>query len=208
MISPWFDIPLRTNNVINMVCEVPMGTRIKYEVSIDDSYGHPIRRDKTREGLPRSYPSNIPWNYGMIPRTYEDPTRLHSIEDLKIPGDGDPLDVIDISRRKSGLGEVYGVKVFGALALIDGGELDWKLIAARAADSETVLHEETLERIKKWFIDYKPGSGNTFAYNGSLMSHTNVIREASAAFKAHVASDNVYSLPCVVLLTRHRIYSS
>lgn len=187
MISPWFDIPLKTDNHITMVCEVPKGTRIKYEVSTDDNDGHPIRRDTTSDGHPRSYPFNMPWNYGMIPRTYEDPNRMHMIDNLKIPGDGDPLDVIDISERKSGLGEVYGVKVFGALALIDGGELDWKLVAARA-DSKAVLHEETLEHIKKWFIDYKPGSGNTFAYDGKLMPHTNVIKEANAAFKDHVTN--------------------
>ena len=64
------------------------------------------------------------------------------------PGDGDPLDVVEIGARKLEVGSVVPVQVerlhhchtpalcslceqvLGALALIDNGELDWKLIVS------------------------------------------------------------------------------
>ena len=57
-----------------------------------------------------------------------------------LAGDNDPLDVLEIGEQVARVGEVYPVKVLGALGMMDGGgdgeefEMDWKIIAVRATD--------------------------------------------------------------------------
>ena len=45
-----------------------------------------------------------------------------------LQGDNDPVDAVEISGRPMPSGAVFHVKFLGAFALIDGGELDWKII--------------------------------------------------------------------------------
>lgn len=49
-------------------------------------------------------------------------------------GDNDPVDVVEIGSQQLETGGVYKVKVLGAYAMIDEGELDWKIIAIRTDD--------------------------------------------------------------------------
>ena len=75
-------------------------------------------------------------------------------------GDGDPLDVCDLSEKEVGRdidnhnlqlliilyyayklfisasGDVYSVKVLGCFCLIDQGEVDWKLLTVSEAESK------------------------------------------------------------------------
>ncbi len=48
-------------------------------------------------------------------------------------GDDDPIDVCEVGGGSGGrarrVGEVYAVKVVGALGMVDEGEMDWKLLA-------------------------------------------------------------------------------
>lgn len=46
----------------------------------------------------------------------------------------DPLDVIEISSTSLPLGSITPVKVLGVLAMLDDGELDWKVIAINRND--------------------------------------------------------------------------
>jgi len=95
-----------------------------------------------------------------------------------VAGDNDPLDVVEIGSAARPTGSVVAVKPLGVFAMIDDGELDWKLIAiavddAKAplvscvADVERVFPGE-LQRIREWFRDYKTPDGkpqNAFGYN-------------------------------------------
>ena len=47
------------------------------------------------------------------------------------------MDVVEIGGEQLVSGQVYKVKVLGAYAMIDEGELDWKIIAIRADDPMT-----------------------------------------------------------------------
>lgn len=38
---------------------------------------NPIKQD-VKKGAPRFYPYSIPWNYGMLPQTWEDPQAAHA----------------------------------------------------------------------------------------------------------------------------------
>ena len=47
---------------------------------------------------------------------------------VALQGDNDPVDVVEIGGRPMPSGAVFHVKFLGAFAMIDGGELDWKII--------------------------------------------------------------------------------
>lgn len=42
----------KSHRLVNMVCEIPRGTRAKYEIATHREY-NPITQDTTLEGLPR-----------------------------------------------------------------------------------------------------------------------------------------------------------
>ena len=51
-----------------------------------------------------------------------------------LQGDNDPVDVVEIGSTQLKTGGVYKVKAIGAYAMIDDGELDWKIVCIRADD--------------------------------------------------------------------------
>jgi inorganic pyrophosphatase len=129
-ISPWHDIPLKKGDLYNCVVEIPKNTRAKMEVATKEE-SNPIAQD-IKKGKLRDYHGPIFWNYGCLPQTWEDPNIVHP--ELKVKGDNDPVDVVEVGSRALASGSVEPVKVLGCLAMIDDGELDWKIIAISAAD--------------------------------------------------------------------------
>merc|ERR1712118_40126 len=85
-----------------------------------------------KNGKLRDYHGPIFWNYGMFPQTWEDPNVEHP--KMKCRGDNDPLDVVEIGANAFKQGSVNPVKVLGALAMLDEGEVDWKIIAISVSD--------------------------------------------------------------------------
>lgn len=63
-------------------------------------------------------------------------------------GDNDPVDVVEIGEQQLDMGGVYAVKPLAVLAMIDDGELDWKVVAIRADDPKAaaVNDVEDVER--------------------------------------------------------------
>lgn len=92
---------------------------------------NPIKQD-VKNGALRDYPMVSVVHYGASPRTYEHPGEKDEVTGLD--GDGDPVDVLDISEMPVRSGEVYPVKVLGALAMEDDNAADWKIITIRADD--------------------------------------------------------------------------
>mmetsp|Transcript_59369 Transcript_59369/g.139067 ORF Transcript_59369/g.139067 Transcript_59369/m.139067 type:complete len:286 (-) Transcript_59369:26-883(-) len=175
-ISPWHDLPLETeeNGVYWMVTEIPKNTKSKMEIATKES-SNPIAQD-TKKGKLREYHGPIYWNYGYLPQTWEDPNVEHP--DLKVKGDNDPVDVVEIGSRTSLQGEISKVKVLGALAMIDDGELDWKILAIAADDPmaselENVADVDAkmpgvISGIREWFRWYKTPDGkplNAFGFD-------------------------------------------
>lgn len=168
-ISPWHDIALYPDGhassaarVVNMVVEIPMGRMEKLEVN-KETPGNPIKQD-TKKGKPRYYKYGIPFfNYGMLPRTWEDPAHTDA---AGRKGDGDPLDVIEVGSKQLPTGTVAAVKVIGVVGLIDQGEVDHKIIVIRKDDplAATVrkasdLEPEVTSRILDWLKMYKTAEG-------------------------------------------------
>ena len=176
-ISPFHDIPCWANEektVVNMVCEVPRWTNAKMEIDVGAPL-NPIIQD-SKKGKPRFVHNCFPhhgyiWNYGAIPQTWEDPTKTDSHTNCK--GDCDPIDVCDIGERVVSPGEVIQVKVLGVFAMIDEGEVDWKVIVINAADPKAALINSLedaeahfpgqIARVREWFMWYKAIDGKPVA---------------------------------------------
>ena len=131
-ISPWHDIPLKgkTAGTYNAVIEIPKMTKAKMEVATKEP-NNPIAQD-VKKGKLRDYHGPIFWNYGCLPQTWENPNEEHP--ELKCFGDNDPIDVVEIGSKALAMGTVAEVKPLGVLAMIDDGELDWKVIAIATDD--------------------------------------------------------------------------
>eukprot|EP00904_Undaria_pinnatifida_P013294 jgi/Undpi1/9095/HiC_scaffold_26.g11555.m3 len=162
-VSPWHDIPLKAGapDTFNYVCEIPKYSLAKMEIATKEP-NNPIAQD-TKKGKLRFYHGPIFWNYGYIPQTWEDPTVKHP--ELDVFGDGDPVDVVEIGSAKLAQGSVKAIKPLGCLAMIDDGELDWKVIAIDvddplAKDLNDIADVEKLlpgyvSGIREWFRWYK-----------------------------------------------------
>ncbi|KAK9768129.1 Inorganic pyrophosphatase [Basidiobolus ranarum] len=203
IISPFHDIPLFANdtqNVFNMVVEIPRWTNAKLEISTGESFNG-IKQD-IKKGKLRYVRNCFPhhgyiWNYGALPQTWEDPT--HSHPETKARGDNDPVDVIEIGEQVGYTGQVKQVKVLGVMALLDEGETDWKVIAIDVNDplanklndiEDVEKHLPGLIRAtNEWFRIYKIPDGkpeNQFAFSGEAKNKkyaTEVILETHDAWK-------------------------
>ncbi|XP_053559485.1 inorganic pyrophosphatase 2, mitochondrial [Bombina bombina] len=220
-ISPFHDIPLyaeaeedtdvpakksKTNwdkNVFNMVVEVPRWTNAKMEIATKEPL-NPIKQDIKKGKL--RYVSNIfphkgyIWNYGALPQTWEDPK--HKDRDTNYCGDNDPIDVCDIGSKVCARGDIIRVKALGVLALIDEGEMDWKIIAINTLDPEAEKFNDLedvrkykpgyLEATTEWLKSYKVPDGkpeNKFGFNGEFKDQefaVEIIKSTHELWKAMV----------------------
>lgn len=125
---------------IDVVIEIPRGTRNKYEYDHDE---HVIR-------LNRHLTSSMgyPADYGFFPET--------------LGGDGDPLDVLVLTEYPTFPGCVIGVRVVGVFFMIDEHGDDAKLIAVPDYDPQwqevidiSQIPMRTLDEIRHFFSVYK-----------------------------------------------------
>jgi len=124
------------------VIEIPAGSFTKYE--IDAETGHLIV--DRYQVMPVAYPAN----YGSIPSSRGE--------------DGDPLDVLVITREPIVPGALIRVRAIGVLRMIDGGEPDDKIIAVPTSDVDPQydavrsiedLPAAEVDRIEAFFRVYK-----------------------------------------------------
>ena len=59
---------------------------------------------------------------------------LHPHPTTPPQGDNDPVDVVEIGSQRCEMGGVYAVKPLGVYAMVDDGEVDWKVVCIRADD--------------------------------------------------------------------------
>jgi len=160
-------------------------SRAKMEINKETPF-NPIKQD-TKNGKLRSYGVDSLVNYGAMPQTWEDPA--HVMPGTSVGGDNDPLDVVELSAKPCTTGEVYLVRVLGVLALVDGDEMDWKVVTIRAEDAsmdsvtdaahvEDAGVQRKLEDVREWFRVYKTYEGkgeNEFAFGGQFLSRDKAI---------------------------------
>lgn len=157
-LSPWHDVPFLEGDSYNMVVEIPKMTKAKMEVATKEA-NNPISQD-VKKGKLRDYHGPIFWNYGCLPQTWEDPNEKHP--ELKVFGDDDPIDVVEIGSKALSMGSIVPVKPLGVLAMIDDGELDWKVLAiavddplAKEYNDIDDVPEAIQAGIREWFRWYK-----------------------------------------------------
>jgi inorganic pyrophosphatase len=204
VISAWHDIPLFVMNektgkplgTLNFVCEIPRCSRKKFEIATNEP-GNPIKQDEKKGVLREFKKGDLYFNYGCLPRTWEDPEHEHP--DTGCKGDNDPLDVCEIGLRIVPTGDVRQIKVLGVLAMIDDGETDWKIIAIDSKDrwAPELNDIEDVERllpgvvdsVREWFRTYKIPDGkppNRFALNERAMNAKyamKVVKECHLAWR-------------------------
>jgi len=192
-LSPWHDIPLEgSDGSYNMVVEIPKMSKAKMEVATKEE-NNPIAQD-IKKGNLRDYHGPIFWNYGCLPQTWEDPNAEHP--ELKVNGDDDPIDVVEIGGAALEMGSVKEVKVLGVIAMIDDGELDWKLVAIATDDPLASEYndiddvpEAVKDGIREWFRWYKTPDGkplNGFGFDEKYLDAAaakEVIAETNEAWK-------------------------
>ncbi|RCK63309.1 Inorganic pyrophosphatase, mitochondrial [Candida viswanathii] len=191
VVSYFHDIPLNLDpatNEANIVIEIPRWTNAKFEIDTKQP-GNPIVQD-TKKGQVRFVKNLFPHhgyihNYGALPQTWEDPTTQHH----GLFGDNDPVDVCEVGAKILATGDVKRVRILGALALIDDGELDWKVIVVNVEDPLAKLVSDVaeldekcpglLDTTRQWFRDYKLADGkpkNEFAFNGEYKSAEETVK--------------------------------
>ena len=136
----WHDIDRGNHEVLNVIIEIPTGSRVKYE--LDKKTGM-IKYDRVLYS-----PMHYPANYGFVPRTLWD--------------DGDPLDVLVLGADPLIPGCLLEARPIGVLDMVDSGDGDAKILAVPNGDprwNNTTCLEDVedhiLEEIKHFFKVYK-----------------------------------------------------
>ncbi len=149
---PWHDVSIGKNapEIVNGIVEIPKNSRAKYELDKDSGL---IMLDRVL--FASIY---YPANYGFIPRTYCD--------------DGDPLDILVISQIEIVPMCLVESRVIGVMSMIDGGEMDDKIIAVAANDMSvnhisdiSDLPQHHLREMRNFFEDYKKLENKTVVVN-------------------------------------------
>jgi inorganic pyrophosphatase len=140
--NPWHKVKIGDNapDIVNGIIEIPQNTRAKYELDKESGL---LRLDRVLYSS-MYYPAN----YGFIPQTYCD--------------DKDPLDIVILSQITVVPMCIVEAKVIGVMRMLDGGELDDKIIAV-ANNDMSVNHIDNIKdlprhffrELKNFFEDYK-----------------------------------------------------
>lgn len=210
-ISLWHDVTLvhidpetqAPTPYLNFVCEIPKFTRKKYEIATDE-IGNPIKQDTKKGELREFKKGDIFFNYGCLPRTWEDPTHIHP-DAMGCRGDNDPVDVCEIGLKIVQPGEIRPVKVLGILCMIDDGEADWKVLTIDAEDKWAPFLNDIedvdkhlpgqLSAIREWYRTYKIPDGkppNVFGLDERFMNKAyamQIIKECNIAWKGLITGE-------------------
>ena len=161
------------NGIINVVNEIPMGSKLKVEWD----------RGKKIFVLDRVEPGIFakPCNYGFIPQTLDE--------------DGDELDALILCDDKISTGVVLEVKIIGIMNFEDDGEMDHKVVVVPADDrhwgnminSLDDVSSQWKNQIEHHFSHYKdlkkPGSTKVLGW-GSIDDAKSCIRECQERWKS------------------------
>lgn len=139
---PWHSVSVGKDApaIVTAIVEIPMGSKLKYEIDKESGL---LLLDRVMSSA-----VNYPANYGFIPRTYCD--------------DKDPLDILVLGQAPVFPMTLMHAQVVGGMKMVDGGEIDDKILAVHADDPQ-FKHIESLEQvnphilreIEQFFKSYK-----------------------------------------------------
>lgn len=145
------DIEPGSRDEMNVIIEIPRGSKNKYE--IDKATGL-IALDRAMHTS-----QDYPFDYGFVPRTLWD--------------DGDALDVLVLTTYPLAPGILVRVRPVAVMDMIDGGESDNKVIAVPVDDPRwnevkdlADINKHTVKEIEHFFSTYKKIQNKEVAVNG------------------------------------------
>ena len=146
VLNPWHDVEVGEGSpdVVNVIIEIPRDSSLKYEV---DKKTGMLKLDRFLYSA-----MHYPGDYGFIPRTLWE--------------DGDPLDVIVLTRKPSYPLTLATIKVIGVIRMLDGEEEDDKIIGIYDCDPTFKdfkdikdIPSHVLDEFKHFFERYKELQG-------------------------------------------------
>ena len=134
------DIAPGTTEEMNVIIEIPKGSKNKYEIDKETGI---IALDRVLHSA-----QDYPFDYGFVPQTHWD--------------DGDALDVVVLTTYPLMPGILVRVRPVAILPMVDGGDSDAKVLAVpcddpRFADIKDLgdVNKHTLKEIAHFFLTYK-----------------------------------------------------
>ncbi|HEX2792446.1 MAG TPA: inorganic diphosphatase [Candidatus Paceibacterota bacterium] len=134
------DIAPGTKDRMNVIIEIPRGSKNKYEIDKETGI---IALDRVMHSA-----QDYPFDYGFVPQTLWD--------------DGDALDVVVLTTHPLMPGILVRARPVGIMPMIDGGEADEKVIAVPTDDPRFAnvadlgdVNPHTLKEIAHFFSTYK-----------------------------------------------------
>ena len=164
------DIPAGSADEMNVIIEIPRGSKNKYEIDKETGI---IALDRVMHTA-----QDYPFDYGFVPQTLFD--------------DGDALDVVLLTTYPLAPGILVKARPVAIMKMVDGGEQDDKIIAVPVDDprfDETQnlgdINTHTLKEMKHFFETYKKVQNKEVEVPGF-----EDIDEAKAAFEKSVEMYN------------------
>ncbi|MEK7065743.1 MAG: inorganic diphosphatase [Patescibacteria group bacterium] len=134
------DIPSGSADALNVIVEIPKGSKNKYEIDKETGL---IALDRAAHTA-----QDFPFDYGFVPQTLWD--------------DGDALDVILLTTFPLAPGILVRARPVALMRMIDSGDADDKIIAVPVADPrwEEVrdladINKHTVKEIEHFYSTYK-----------------------------------------------------
>ncbi|MEN8786710.1 MAG: inorganic diphosphatase [Flavobacteriales bacterium] len=176
--NPWHKVSIgkETPAVVNGIIEIPKNTRAKYE--LDKESGMLLMDRVIFSSM------HYPANYGFIPQTYCD--------------DKDPLDIMVLSQIDVVPMCIVSSKVIGVMRMIDGGEMDDKIIAVAEHDMSVNhmndiddLPAHWIKELRNFFEDYKKLENKKVEVEEFQNKETamTIIKQSMEDYKTYVANN-------------------
>ncbi len=125
---------------INVIIEIPKGSKNKYEIDKETGL---IALDRAMHTS-----QDYPYDYGFVPQTLWD--------------DGDPLDVVVLTTYPLAPGILVKVRPVAMMDMVDDGESDVKIIAVPVKDPRwddvkdlVDINKHTIKEMEHFFSTYK-----------------------------------------------------
>lgn len=164
-ITPGKDVP----NIINVIIEIPKGSKNKYELDKETGLIVLDRAMHTSQ--------DYPFDYGFMPQSHWE--------------DGDPLDVVVLTTYPLNCGVLVKVRPVAIVHMIDDGDSDAKVIGVPEKDPRwdhvqdlEDINKHTLKEIEHFFLTYKQIQGKEVTIDG--------IGDKDEAIAAVIKSQQLY----------------
>ena len=168
----WHEISAgdKTPELINVIVEIPKGSKNKYEIDKETGL---IKLDRAMKSS-----QDYPFDYGFVPQSLWD--------------DGDALDVVLLTTYPLFPGILVEARPVAVMHMIDGGEGDDKVIAVPKNDPRfedihdlSDVNKHTIKEIQHFFETYKSIENKSVVING--------VEGKEAAFEAVKKGLQIYA---------------